>query len=86
MRRSLVYVGGSVALMALSTMFWNDKARAFVLGQDFRGGEYLTLTSGSSNHDYYYNREFQRMMYLSENVAVDSDGGISDRHLANLGG
>jgi preprotein translocase subunit SecF len=80
MKRSLPYMGGCLALMAISTFFVESQARNHVLGADFRGGKELDLKSDLSNSDYYYNREFQRMFYLSENVVPSKEHfQVSDR-------
>ena len=50
------------------------------------GGEFLTMLTRNNNYDYYYNREFQRMRYLSEEViGNDKTTQTSSELLADLG-
>lgn len=43
------------------------------------------MTTQTSTHDYYYNRQFQKMRYLTEEVSGDDTIKTSDALLADLG-
>lgn len=50
------------------------------------GGDFLNMYTSNNTYDYYYNREFQRMRYLAEEVTGnDKDTQTSDTVLADLG-
>lgn len=56
----------------------------FIIGSEGNGGAYLTLWSKKSTADYAYNREFQRMMYLSEGAAANEEH-VSKQLMVDLG-
>ena len=50
------------------------------------GGAFLNMYTRNSNDDYYYNREFQRMRYLTEEPAGnDSTTNTRPEMLFDLG-
>ena len=70
-RKSLIYLGGTLALTLLFASQFNKIAHLEVFGADNRGGKYLNLKTHYDENHYSYNREFQRMQVLGEGKIQD---------------
>ena len=70
-RRSLIYLGGCLGLMLVGAYIGNKGAKEYVFGADNTGGRFMDLKTQHDEGHYAYNREFQRMMVLSETHVPD---------------
>lgn len=70
-RRSLLYIGGCLGLMLVSTYYAEKAAKYCLFGVDNTGGRFMDLKTEHDEGHYAYNREFQRMMVLSETHVPD---------------
>jgi len=58
--------------------------RTHLIGHQGNGGNYLKMFTTRSTKDYSYNREFQRMRYLTE-VPVSDYSAVNPQLLADIG-
>lgn len=70
--------------MLVSSFYAEKSARENLFGNDNRGGAMLDLKTQHDEAHYAYNREFQRMMVLSETHTPDVST-LSKNLLADLG-
>jgi hypothetical protein len=81
-KKSAMYIGGCLGLMLISSLFAEKAARHNLFGADNRGGSLLDLKTVHDESHYAYNREFQRMMLLTEthtpNVSTISTNLLDD--------
>ncbi|KAM3136859.1 hypothetical protein pb186bvf_011118 [Paramecium bursaria] len=85
-RRSIFYVGGTLIGFLFSKFYVDSYVKNKIFGENGNGGEFLTLKTRNTIHDYTYNRQFQRMRYLTEERSPDpSDLNTSSQLLIDLG-
>ena len=83
---SLPYIGGLLGACLVYKLFLDGAANYHIFGKNGNGGDFLNMYTLNNTYDYYYNREFQRMRYLAEEVTGnDKDTQTSDTVLADLG-
>lgn len=86
-KKSAMYIGGCLGLMFIASFFAEKMARIHLFGNDYRGGRMLDLKTVHDESHYAYNREFQRMMLLSEthtpNVSTISTNLLNDLGVNN---
>ena len=58
--------------MFVAKIMADSRARRQIIGNG-NGGDYLNLWSSKTDKDFAYNREFQRMRYLTETPVQDED-------------
>jgi hypothetical protein len=89
---SLIYMGNewliagaTLGLFFVAKMVADGRARTHLVGHQGNGGDYLNMFTNRSTKDYAYNREFQRMRYLTEvPVADDANLGPNRQLLEDL--
>lgn len=77
-------IGACVGLFAVAKFIADSRYRTHLIGHQGNGGDYLNMFTNKSTKDYAYNREFQRMRYLTE-VPVSDDSALSPQMLTDLG-
>eukprot|EP01017_Pseudomicrothorax_dubius_P002097 TRINITY_DN0_c817_g1_i5.p1 TRINITY_DN0_c817_g1~~TRINITY_DN0_c817_g1_i5.p1 ORF type:complete len:152 (+),score=49.26 TRINITY_DN0_c817_g1_i5:56-511(+) len=70
-RGSLPMLGGIFIGCLLAKGFAEFHAEHYIFGENGNGGRLLTLISTNTQEDLDYNREFQRMRWLTEDPAGD---------------
>mmetsp|Transcript_13325 Transcript_13325/g.1948 ORF Transcript_13325/g.1948 Transcript_13325/m.1948 type:complete len:91 (+) Transcript_13325:130-402(+) len=63
---SAMYIGGILGGCLVLKMFVDTAVNQYIFGSNGNGGQFLDMYTVNTDNDYHYNREFQRMRYLSE--------------------
>ena len=84
-KASWKWVGGTLAFALYCMSVGKTTGKTYVQGSNNNGGEFLQLKTRFSDDDYYYNREFQKMCYLTETKGTGSKSDVSGYALADLG-
>jgi hypothetical protein len=84
-RAALGYVGITAFVGLIGVMVGKAAGKNQVHGHGGNGGDFLDLTTKFSDADYNYNREFQRMRYLSEIKSSGQKVDTTGYQLAELG-
>eukprot|EP01016_Furgasonia_blochmanni_P019439 TRINITY_DN217_c0_g2_i1.p2 TRINITY_DN217_c0_g2~~TRINITY_DN217_c0_g2_i1.p2 ORF type:complete len:239 (+),score=104.64 TRINITY_DN217_c0_g2_i1:2-718(+) len=71
LRGSLMMVGGTLVGCLIFKALADSAANQRVFGEAGNGGEMLKMWTRNNTYDYYYNREFQKMRYLTEEPTGD---------------
>ncbi|KRX07275.1 hypothetical protein PPERSA_06890 [Pseudocohnilembus persalinus] len=83
---SLFYIGGTIAACLVTKVLVDSAVNNWIFGANGNGGNFLTMWTTNTDTDYQYNREFQRMRYLTEEPAGnDPYNKTQDAILADLG-
>ncbi|KAL4485830.1 hypothetical protein ABPG72_012370 [Tetrahymena utriculariae] len=80
------YLAGILGGCLVFKFFIDAAVDKYIFGENGNGGKFLEMQTINSNYDYYYNRQFQRMRYLTEDPAGDDPlQKTKDEHLVDLG-
>jgi len=83
---ALPMMGGIFGAAFLYSMIF-ENSQEYFFGTNGQGGQVLTMISSNSTFDMAYNREFQRMCYLSQGQTMgDTANHVSNETLKALGG
>ncbi|EGR28603.1 hypothetical protein IMG5_206925 [Ichthyophthirius multifiliis] len=85
-KASKFYLLGIFGGCYMLSMFIDKAVNKYTFGENGNGGDILKMYSLNSNYDFYYNRQFQQMRYLTEDLhGDDSLEKARPEHLISLG-
>lgn len=84
-KASWKFLGGTIAFGLFCASLGGAYAHTSIHGVSNNGGTFLDLKTKFSDDDYYYNREFQKMRYLTELPGTGKKTETNGYLLADLG-
>jgi hypothetical protein len=86
LRQAVPYLLGLGVGMVVVKAVVDSRVKSSIFGENNNGGDFLNMYTKNSESDMAYNREFQRMRYLTEDpVRNDPLVNTSGQLLADLG-